>query len=81
MDDASLRLDFHRALDGITPPAPWMPSRLREELRRRRKETLLERARRRPGEFAWLLPAIAVLLAIAILVALIAGSRLPLPRF
>ena len=79
MEDASLRLDFHRAMDAVTPPAPWMRTRIREELYRRRRESLLDRARRRPGEFAWLLPAIAVLLAIAIIVVLVIGRRLPLP--
>jgi photosystem II stability/assembly factor-like uncharacterized protein len=79
VEDVSLRLDVHRAMDAITPPAPWLGPRIREELGRRRQETLLERARRRPGEFAWLLPAVAVLLAVAIIVTMTLSHRLTLP--
>jgi photosystem II stability/assembly factor-like uncharacterized protein len=79
VEDVSLRLDVHRAMDAITPPAPWLGPRIREELGRRRQETLLERARRRPGEFAWLLPAVAVLLAAAIIVTMTLSHRLTLP--
>lgn len=38
MDDISLRNEFHRALDAVAPPAPWLTSHVREELRRRRHE-------------------------------------------
>lgn len=79
MEDVSLRLEFHRALDAVTPPAPWLEQRLREEIQRRRRETLVERARRRPGEFAWLLPAVAVILAIAIIITALLAHRLTLP--
>src|SRR5690242_45984 len=66
-------------MDAITPPAPWLGPRIREELQRRRRETLVERARRRPGEFAWLLPAVAVLLAIAVIVTMTLTHRLTVP--
>lgn len=79
MQDVNLRLEFHRAMDAVTPPAPWLGPRIREELRRRRQETFLERARRRPGEFAWLLPAVAVLLAVAIIVGALISHRLTVP--
>ena len=79
MEDVSLRLEFHRAFDAVTPPASWLEQRLREEIQRRRRETLVERARRRPGEFAWLLPAVAVILAIAIIITALLAHRLTLP--
>ena len=68
MEEVNVRLEFHRALDAVTPPAPWLGPRLREEIQRRRRESFVERARRRPEELAWLLPAIAVLLAIALII-------------
>jgi len=79
VEDVNLRLEFHRALDAVTPPAPWLGPRLHEEMQRRRRESFVERARRRPGEFAWLLPAIAVLLAIAVIVT-ITLSHVKLPQ-
>lgn len=78
MEDASLRLDFHRAIDAVTPPAPWLADHVRRELRRRHA---LGTPIGRGGHYrtavapAWLLPAVAALLAIAIVVALVAGVR------
>lgn len=79
MQDINLRPEFHRALDAVTPAAPWLAPRLRDEMQRRRRENFVERARRRPEEFAWLLPAIAVLLAIALIIT-ISLAHLTLPR-
>lgn len=78
MDDLSFRAEFHRALDPIAPPAPWLRQAVREGLRRRRS---IGRPRRRGlrgrlAQPAWLLSVVAVLLAIAIIIAVIAGSRL-----
>lgn len=75
MDDLSFRAEFHRALDPIAPPAPWLRQAVRDGLRRRRSIGRPLR-RGRIAQPAWLLPAVAVLLAIAIIIAVIAGSRL-----
>jgi photosystem II stability/assembly factor-like uncharacterized protein len=79
VDDVNLRLEFHRALDAVTPPAPWLGQRMREELRTRSRESWIEGVRRRPTDLAWVLPVIAVLLALAIIVTLMVGSHL-LPK-
>ncbi len=76
MDDLSFRAEFHRALDPLAPPAPWLAVAVRDGLRGRRKARQARRGFRRLNEPAWLLPAIAALLAIAIVIALVAGSRL-----
>ncbi len=78
MEDASLRVDFHRAIDAVTPPAPWLADHVRRELRRRHASgTPMWRAgrRRRAVPPTWLLPAIAALLALAVVLALVAGVR------
>ena len=78
MDDLSFRAEFHRALDPIAPPAPWLRGAVRDGLRRRRGApgALRRRLRRRLTQPAWLLPAVAVILVIAIIIAVIVGSRL-----
>jgi photosystem II stability/assembly factor-like uncharacterized protein len=76
VDDLSFRAEFHRALDPLAPPAPWLAVAVRDGLRRRRKARHVRRGFRRLNQPAWLLPAIAALLAIAIVIALVAGSRL-----
>ena len=83
MEDISLRLEFHRALDAVATPAPWLASRVREDLRRRGvMGVAVERApwrtlKRTP---AWLLPAVAALLAVAIVVAIVVGTNALHPR-
>jgi photosystem II stability/assembly factor-like uncharacterized protein len=37
VEDRNLRLEFHRALDAVAPPAPWLAETVREENRRRRR--------------------------------------------
>lgn len=77
MDDLSFRAEFHRALDPTVPPAPWLREAVREGLRRRIAARPRRRALRgRLSQPAWLLPAIAVLLAVAIIIAVVAGTRL-----
>ncbi len=77
MDDLSFRAEFHRALDPLAPPAPWLAVAVRDGLRQRhRKVRQVSRRFRRLNQPAWLLPTIAALLAIAIVIALVAGSRL-----
>lgn len=74
MDDLSFRAEFHRALDPIAPPVPWLAEAVREKLRARRRRTVRRLALPAP-QTSWLLPAVAVLLAIATVVALILGAR------
>jgi photosystem II stability/assembly factor-like uncharacterized protein len=77
VDDLSLRAEFHRALDPIAPPAPWLAAAVRDGLRQRRPRLRQDRPGLRslagPG---WLLPAVAVLLALAVVLALLVGSGL-----
>jgi len=35
VEDLSLRTEFHRALDAVAPPAPWLADRVRQDLRKR----------------------------------------------
>ena len=79
MEDLSLRLEFSRAIDAVAPPAPWIGPRVRERLREE-SERPLKRERRRPADLAWLLAVIAMLLAVAIVVTLVAGSHLLTPK-
>jgi photosystem II stability/assembly factor-like uncharacterized protein len=78
VDDLSFRAEFHRALDPIAPPAPWLAAAVRDGFRQRRLNV-----RRRPRRYlarltrpAWLLPAVAVILAIALVLTLVVGGRL-----
>src|SRR6202171_4095876 len=71
----SLRADFHRALDVLAPPAPWLSASVRERLREQRRS---ERTRRVPPtalRAPWLLPLVAALLALAVVAALVYGER------
>ena len=71
MEDPRLRAEFHRAFDALVPPAPWLAVSLRERFRERRPD-----ARTRPViRTAWLAPAVAVLLAVAIVAALLYVAR------
>lgn len=76
MDDLSFRAEFHRALDPMAPPAPWLAVAVRDGLRQRRRTSQSPRRLRRLTRPAWLLPAVAVLLATAIVLTLVAGGRL-----
>lgn len=76
MDDLSFRAQFHRAFDPITPPAPWLAAAVRDGLRTRRQARPSRRGLQRLRQPAWLLPAIAALLAIAIIAAVVLGGRL-----
>jgi len=35
VEDPSLRIEFHRALDAVAPPAPWLADHVRQDLRKR----------------------------------------------
>lgn len=75
MDDLSLRLEFKRALDPLAPPAPWLGPNVREALRKERSATWTHRARRRSADVRWLLPLVAVLVAVAIIASLLLGAH------
>jgi photosystem II stability/assembly factor-like uncharacterized protein len=77
VDDLSFRAQFHRAMDPVTPPAPWLAASIREGLKRRRT-TVRRVPRKFPGlsQPAWLLPALAALVVIAILLAVFVGGRI-----
>jgi photosystem II stability/assembly factor-like uncharacterized protein len=77
LEDLSLRADFHRALDAVAPPAPWLAVVVRDGLRERRKRVRKARSGIQPlPRPTWLLPAVAALLAIAIVIALVASGQL-----
>ena len=81
MDDISFRAEFHRALDPIAPPAPWLSTAVRDGLRQRRPHARqVRRGIWRPNRSAWLLPAVAALLAIAIVIGLVAVNHLLHPN-
>lgn len=69
MDDVNLRLEFHRAIDAVTPQAPWLGDHVRRELRR--QESVHPRPRRRwslilsPSTRRILAGALVVILALA----------------
>lgn len=77
MDDLSFRAEFHRALDPIAPPAPWLAVAVREGFRRRGR-----RAMPWPGGLtslprpSWLLPAVAALVVILLVLGLLVGSHI-----
>jgi photosystem II stability/assembly factor-like uncharacterized protein len=78
LEDLSLRADFHRALDAIAPPAPWLAAVVRDGMRERRKrERKVRSGIQNLPRPTWLLPAVAALLAIAIVIALVASGQLP----
>jgi photosystem II stability/assembly factor-like uncharacterized protein len=72
VDDVNLRLEFHRALDAVAPPAPWLADTVREENRRRRRMPRPALGRRsRPG---LVFPPTARRLIAAALILVVAGT-------
>ena len=68
MDDVNLRHEFHRALDAVAPPAPWLADHVRQELRRR---THVSRpSQKRTGLGLTLTPAVTALVAALLIMAL-----------
>lgn len=69
MEDLSLRTAFHRALDPLAPPAPWLADAVKRDLRNRREAQAA--APRRP-QLRWsLAPAMPRLTAALLILALI----------
>jgi hypothetical protein len=86
VDDRSFRAEFHRALDPVAPPAPWLAAAVRDGLQQRRRTIRRShRGPRRLNRTGWFLPAlelrgpeaprlmalIAVLLALAIVISML----------
>lgn len=71
MEDPRLRAEFHRAFDAVVPPAPWLAGSVRQGLRERGPAVPTRPALRTN----WLAPAVALLLAIAIVATLIYVAR------
>jgi photosystem II stability/assembly factor-like uncharacterized protein len=83
VEDVNFRLEFHRAIDAIAPPAPWLAADVRRALRDRYGDARSAgRGAAPPLRLSWLLPLVAVVLAVAIVAGLIAARELrphPLP--
>src|ERR1700682_1382852 len=71
MDDINLRLEFHRAIDAVAPPAPWLADHVRQDMRRR-QATRPRLSRSRVG-LIWT-PTMSVLLAVVLVVLLAAAA-------
>jgi photosystem II stability/assembly factor-like uncharacterized protein len=69
VDDLSFRSEFHRALDAVSPPAPWLAASVREELRRRRP---VASPSRRQVWLSPVLPRVSMRLATAALIVALA---------
>jgi len=70
VQDLSLRTEFHRALDPLVPPAPWLASHVREELQRRRIKA--HQSHRRRAWFTLTVPRMNTRLAAGLLVVAVA---------
>lgn len=82
MEDVSLRLEFHRAIDAVTPPAPWLADRVRRELRA--VQVAQPRRRRRWADRLSLSPNARRILAgalVVILVLVATGTALAIWRY
>src|ERR1700686_2858570 len=75
VEDLSLRAEFHRALDVVAPPAPWLSASVRDRLRERPRNARMRRGAPAPLRPTWLLPLVAALLALALVAALVYGER------
>jgi photosystem II stability/assembly factor-like uncharacterized protein len=72
VEDRSLRITFHGALDEVVPPAPWLAAAVRQDLgdRRRQGSAYRPRYKSRDARFA-VAGLVMVVLAVAVLAALI----------
>jgi hypothetical protein len=80
VDDRSFRTEFARAIDAVTPPAPWLRSAVRDGLRQRRREGWMDRAQRTPAQTRFAIAGLtmavlAVLVVAALLLAQFYASR------
>ena len=71
MEDVNLRLEFHRALDAVAPPAPWLSATVRDGLRRKQLDSTRNRVGRSTATRFAVGSLLLVLLAVAVATALI----------
>jgi photosystem II stability/assembly factor-like uncharacterized protein len=71
VEDINLRLEFHRALDAVAPPAPWLSATVRGGLRRKQLDSARTRVGRSTATRFAVGSLLLVLLAVAIATALI----------
>lgn len=81
MEDRNLRIAFHRALDEIAPPAPWLMATVVEDLRQRRApRSMVRRTGRSRNRLAFAAGLVMVLFAAAVAAAFIAAHlHVPIP--
>lgn len=60
MQDRDLKADFRRALDAVSPPAPWLAASVRAGLRERRSEKWFDRLRRQPRPMRFALVTVPI---------------------
>jgi photosystem II stability/assembly factor-like uncharacterized protein len=76
LDDLSFRAEFQRALNPVAPPAPWLSVAVRQRLRDRHLEHAPGRlGRGRVRAPSWLIPAVALVLAIAVVASLLLAAH------
>jgi hypothetical protein len=73
VDETDQRADFRRAIDAVSPPAPWLAANIRQKLRVQPRETLVDPARRLPPQARFAIGGLA-LLAIAVAVAFLVAQ-------
>jgi len=76
--ELDLTIEIHAALDAVLPPAPWLGAAVRQRLRkddRGRRAGVGTPSNRHPihVRMEWVLPVVAVLLAVAIVAAMVAS--------
>jgi photosystem II stability/assembly factor-like uncharacterized protein len=72
VEDRSLRIAFHSALDEVLPPAPWLAAAVRQDLQDRRRQGSAYRPRYKPrGSRFAVAGIVTVVLALAVLAALL----------
>jgi hypothetical protein len=71
--EQNLRIELRRALDEVLPPAPWLESAVREDLRKRRSSRSATRPQGKP-RLVW--PRGAVQFAAAMLIVVLAAAAL-----
>ena len=71
MEDVNLRLEFHRALDAVAPPAPWLSATVCDGLRRKQLDSTRNRVGRSIATRFAVGSLLLVLLAVAVATALI----------
>lgn len=72
-----LKLELRRALDEVYPPAPWLASAVRDELRKRRRISWTDRVRAQPPQMRVAMVAgVALMLIAAIAAAALFAAQL-----